>query len=71
MSKITLEKTIRAELHKINDIIDLKILKGLSYRREALRHRFLLSRLSDMHRIQKFNSSWLKRTVNVMATLVL
>lgn len=71
MSKITLEKTIREEIHQINDIIDVKILKGLSYKREALRHRFLLSRLSDMHRLPKFNSSWFKRSVNVLATFVL
>jgi len=71
MSKLTLEKTIREELHKLNDIIDVKILKGLPYKREALRHRFLLSRLSDMHRLKKFNSNWLKRAINVMATFVL
>ncbi len=71
MSKITLEKTIRQELHKINDIIDLKILKGLPYKRESLRHRFLLSRLSDMHRLPKFNSNWMKRAINIMATFVL
>ena len=62
---------IREELRKLNDVIDIKILKGLSYRREALRHRFLLSRLSDMHRLPKFNSTWLKRAMNVMATFVL
>ena len=71
MSKITLEKTIRAELKQINDIIDVKILKGLSYKREALRHRFLLSRLYDMHRTPKFNSNWIKRTAHVLATFVL
>ncbi len=71
MSKITLEKTIREELHKLNNIIDVKILKGLSYKREALRHRFLLSRLSDMHHLKKFNSNWLKRAMNIMATFVL
>ncbi len=71
MSKIMLEKTIREELRKINDIIDLKILKGLPYKRESLRHRFLLSRLSDMHRLPKFRSSWLTRSLNVLATFVL
>jgi len=65
-----LEKTIREELRKVNDIIDLKILRGISYRRDAIRHRFLLSRLSDMHR-PKWTSSWLKRSMNVLATFVL
>jgi hypothetical protein len=69
MSNIILEKKIREELKKVNDIIDMKILRGLSYKREALRHRFLLNRLSDMHR-SKFNSTWLKRSVNVLATFV-
>ncbi len=70
MSNITLEKKIREELKKLNDIIDIKILKGMSYKREALRHRFLLSRLSDMHRLPRFNSTWFKRSVNVLATFV-
>jgi len=71
MSKLILEKNIQAELKKINDIIDLKILKGLSYRREALRHRFLLNRLTDIHRLSKFHSNWLQRSVNVVATFLL
>ncbi len=72
MSSIVLEKKIREELIKLNDIIDIKILKGMPYRREALRHRFLLNRLSDMHRLPRFNSSsWLKRSMNVVATFVL
>ena len=71
MSKFILEKKIRKEIKKVNDIIDLKIIRGMSYKREALRHRFLLSRLTDLHRLSKFHSSWLKRTVNVVATFVL
>lgn len=71
MSKYILEKNIQAELKRINEIIDLKILKGLSYRREALRHRFLLNRLGDLHRLSKFHSNWLQRSVNVVATFLL
>jgi hypothetical protein len=71
MSRIILEKTIRAELEKLNDAIDIKILKGLPYKREALRHRFLLYRLSDLHRLPRFNSSWLQRSINTIATFVL
>jgi hypothetical protein len=71
MSRIILEKTIRAELEKLNDAIDIKILKGLPYKREALRHRFLLYRLSDLHRLPKFNSNWLQRSINTIATFVL
>lgn len=71
MSKYILEKNIKGELKKINDIIDLKILKGMPYRREALRHRFLLNRLSDLHRLSKFHSNWFARSVNVVATFLL
>jgi len=71
MSKFILEKKIQSELKKINDNIDVKIVKGLSYRREALRHRFLLNRLSDLHRLSRFHSNWLQRTVNVVATFLL
>lgn len=71
MSKITLEKTIREELKKLNDIIDMKILKGLPYKREVLRHRFLLYRLSDLHRVSRFHSNWIERSFNRVATFIL
>jgi hypothetical protein len=71
MSKIVLEKNIQAELKRINDIIDLKIIKGESYKREALRHRFLLYRLVDLHHLSRFHSNWLQRSVNVVATFLL
>ena len=71
MSKFTLEKKIKSELKVINDVIDLKIIKGVSYKREALRHRFLLYRLVDLHRLPKFQSNWFQRTVNVVATFLL
>jgi hypothetical protein len=71
MSKFTLEKKIKSELKVINDVIDLKIIKGVSYKREALRHRFLLYRLVDLHRLPRFQSSWFQRSVNVVATFLL
>lgn len=71
MSKFILEKKIKSELSRINDIIDVKIVKGMSYRREALRHRFLLNRLVDLHRVSRFHSNWFQRSVNVVATFLL
>ncbi len=71
MSTIVLERNIKVELKKINDIIDLKIIKGISYKRESLRHRFLLYRLVDLHRLSRFHSNWFQRTVNVIATFLL
>lgn len=52
MSKHQAIRTIRAEIARLNQMIDLKIIKGVSYRREALRHKFLmaqLARLSPRH----------------------
>jgi hypothetical protein len=71
MSKFILEKNIQSELKKINDIIDIKIIKGISYKRESLRHRFLLNRLVDLHRLPRFHSNWFQRSVNVVATFLL
>ena len=71
MSNFILEKSIKSELKRINDIIDLKIIKGMSYKREALRHRFLLYRLVDLHRLPKFQSNCFQRSVNVVATFLL
>jgi len=71
MSKFILEKNIKSELKRINDVIDLKIIRGIPYRREALRHRFLLYRLVDLHRLSKFHSNWFQRSVNVVATFLL
>jgi len=65
------EREIKKEIKKINDIIDLKIMKGLSYKRESLKHILLLSRLSDIHRFQKFNSNWFQRFMNNVAIFLL
>ena len=48
MSKQNLEKILRSELEVLNDIIDHKIIKGLSYAREAKRHKFILSKLAEV-----------------------
>jgi len=71
MSKITLEKTIREELTKLNDMIDMKILRGLPYRREALRHRFLLARLHDMHRVPRLYVSRMGRFLRTVRSFML
>jgi hypothetical protein len=42
MSKTTLYQKITKEIEKINDRIDTKIVKGVSYEEEARRHRTLL-----------------------------
>jgi hypothetical protein len=48
MSKNQAAKTIRAEIEKLNQEIDLKIIKGLSYRKESFRHKFLMAQLARL-----------------------
>ena len=69
MSKYKLEKTLRRELGVLNEQIDLKIIKGLSYAREARRHKFLVSRLSDMQRESKSNASWFSKSFNFVSII--
>lgn len=45
MSSKDFLKVVENELQRLNDRIDLKILKGRSYRKEAERHKFLLREL--------------------------
>lgn len=46
MSKQKLSKIIKRELQALNETIDWKIVKGLSYQNEARRHKMLLRQLS-------------------------
>ncbi len=47
MSKNKLIKTIQNQIERINDTIDVKIIRGQSYKREALQHKFLLNCLKN------------------------
>jgi hypothetical protein len=48
MSKHQAIKAIRMEIDRINQEIDLRIIKGVSYRREALRHKTLMAQLARL-----------------------
>lgn len=50
MSKYELRKTIQKELRELNYRIDMKIVRGLSYRQEARRHKFLLMQFDRLSR---------------------
>ncbi len=50
MSKIQLHKSIVHEIGRVNDRIDIKILRGKSYQREAERHRMLVVQLGRLER---------------------
>lgn len=57
MSKNKMVYSIHDELKRLNDQIDLKIIKGQSYVREARVHKKLRSQLGQMRR-----SAWLTRS---------
>lgn len=73
MSKQNLEKSLRQELEVLNDVIDRKIIKGLSYAREARRHKFLLSSIAGLRRsarIQSGQSGWFSRSFSLVSTFL-
>jgi hypothetical protein len=53
VSEIKLAKKIDKEIKVINKKIDMKIIEGVSYKREARRHRLLLSMLHEIRLRQK------------------
>jgi hypothetical protein len=58
MSKHTLARELNKEIERLNREIDLRILKGLSYKRESLRHRFLLKQLQSISVESPFTSGF-------------
>lgn len=50
MSKYQVVRTLRHEIAELNREIDLRIIRGLSYRRESLRHRMLSAQLHRLTR---------------------
>lgn len=61
MSKQHVEKVLRDELEVLNETIDRKILKGLSYTAEARRHKTILSQILHMRR-RESRSGWFSRS---------
>ena len=71
MSKQNLEKVLRQELEVINDVIDQKIIKGLSYTRESRRHKFLLSSIANLRRASRVQSGWFTKSFSLVSTFLL
>lgn len=69
MSKIIKKFTIKREIEKLNKAIDLRIIKGLPYRAEARRHKFLLSQFSILNREPKVN--FFQKMSHVFASFIL
>jgi len=60
MTKQNLEKALRDELHTLNDTIDRKIFKGLSYVKEARRHKVIIDNILSLRR--QGGGSWFARS---------
>ncbi len=58
MSKYQIARELRREISKLNRIIDLAIIRGIPYRDEARRHKFLVAQLSRLQprRMSLFSS---------------
>ena len=57
MSKKQIQTAIARELEKLNEKIDIKILEGESYARDARRHKLLLAQLKQLRRREWFSRS--------------
>jgi len=69
MSKYRLSKILQTEINKLNEVIDLKIIRGLSYTKESRRHKFLMKQLEGLHRQEAFRAvaprvSWFQRSLS-------
>lgn len=69
MSKIKTIYNVSKEIKKLNRDIDLKIIKGLPYRAEARRHRFLASQFYGFYDTAR--TSWFKKAIGVFASFML
>ena len=52
MSRTRLIQEIEREIERLNNKIDLKIIKGKSYFQEARRHKFLVTQIENLTRIE-------------------
>lgn len=62
MTQLNLERTLRKQLEVLNDIIDSKIVRGLSYAKEAREHKYILNKLTTLKRSR---SNWMYRTLSL------
>ena len=68
MNKQNIEKELRGELEVLNNIIDTKIIRGLSYAKESRRHRLILSSLSHIKRTQSV-SNWFTKSLSTFSII--
>lgn len=70
MSKNTLARMIRKEIDSLNWEIDVKIVRGLPYKQEARRHKFLTSQLRYLSRAG-FDGGFFGKTAQLLTSFVL
>lgn len=70
MSKRQLIRTIKKEIADLNWVIDMKIVKGLSYKKESKRHSLLCTQLNYLTREER-QSGFFSKLGRAFATLVL
>ena len=61
MSKQTLVRELQKEVKNLNAVIDMRIIKGLPYKSEARRHKFLVGQLASLRRQPVPSASWMSR----------
>lgn len=64
MQKKNIEKMLVRELAVLNEQIDEKIIRGVSYAREARRHKFIVSSLDNIRRSRQ---SWIMRAIRPLS----
>ena len=65
MSKHQALRTIRSEVERLNQEIDLRIIKGMSYARQAKRHKMLMNQLAQL---SSSGHSWFSRSMNFVSS---
>ncbi|MBP9701826.1 MAG: hypothetical protein KBD47_02475 [Candidatus Pacebacteria bacterium] len=55
MSKTILIKELKKEINSLNAVIDMRIIRGLPYKSEAKRHKFLKKQLQSLSWTSSFN----------------
>ncbi len=69
MSKFKIVYNVQKEIKKLNNTIDLKIIKGLPYKAEARRHKFLMTQFNSFERQSNF--SIFRRTLGLLTSILL
>lgn len=66
MTQYNLEKQLKKQLEALNEIIDRKIVRGVSYSKEAREHKYVLTRLSNLRRSRMH---WMVRPFSPLITI--